>query len=281
MHVINLLARTMRQPAVAGKFYPRSEADLRGEIENCFTSPLGPGEVPQLAKEGRRTILGAVVPHAGYPYSGPVAAHVYNALARDGFPKTFVILGPNHNAFGAPVAVSTEDFQTPMGVMKVDTELASRLDGVIERDPVAHRLEHSIEVQLPFIQYFSRDAKIVPIAMTAQDYETSREVGEELRKAIEGKDVVIIASSDFSHYVPAQEAHAYDTRVIDQIISRNAKGVYDTVVRYNISMCGYGPVMAMLEATRARSTILFKYATSGDVTPMSEVVGYAGIVVTK
>ncbi len=271
----------MRYPAVAGQFYPKNEKALRNEIERCFTSTLGPGQVPKLNKDGPHKIAGAVVPHAGYPYSGPVAAHVYAALAEDGFPDTFVVIGPNHNGFGAAVSTTTEDFQTPLGIMKNDVEITNKLGPLVQNDPVAHRYEHSIEVQLPFIQYLSKDAELVPIVMYAQDHETAKEVGKEVRKACEGRKVVVLASSDFSHYVPEPIAHALDTKVIDQIIARDSQKVYDTVVQKDISMCGYGPVMAMLEATQGKGTVLFKYATSGDAVPMSEVVGYAAIAVMK
>ncbi len=254
---------------------------MRDEIERCFTAMIGPGKLPKLNQDGPHKIAGAVVPHAGYPYSGPVASHIYAALAEDGFPDTFVIIGPNHNGFGSPVSSTTEDFLTPLGEMKNDTEITKSLEPLIQNDPVSHRYEHSIEVQLPFIQYFSKDAKLVPIVMYAQDFETSKEVGKEIREACKGKSVVVLASSDFSHYVPEHIARALDTRVIDEIIARNTEKIYDTVVQKDISMCGYGPVMAMLEATQGKGTVLFKYATSGDATPMTEVVGYAAIAVMK
>ncbi|WP_019178154.1 MEMO1 family protein [Methanomassiliicoccus luminyensis] len=269
----------MRRPAVAGKFYAGGERAVRAEIEKAFLSPLGPGEIPELNKNGPRSIVGAVAPHAGYVYSGPVAAHTYGALARDGFPETFVIMGPNHHAMGAPVAMSTEDFSTPLGVVKIDEDIAGRMGRLVVDDPSAHRYEHSIEVQLPFIQYFSDKAKIVPISMAAQDYETAVEVAEELRRACQGKDVVFIASTDFSHYVPAQEAERQDHAVIDKILAADPEGVYDTVVRRDVSMCGYGPVMTMMLASGGKKAELLKYGSSGDVTPMDEVVGYVSMVV--
>ncbi len=189
----------MRHPAVAGKFYPKSAKLIREEIEKDFLSSIGPGTIPKLGTSGDRSIVGVVVPHAGYVYSGGVAAHAYGAIAEDGFPKTFVIIGPNHSGLGSPVATTTEDFETPLGIMKVDREITDKLGKIIVDDPSPHRYEHSIEVQIPFIQYFSNDVKFVPISMAAQDYETAKEVGQELRQAIAGRDVVIIASSDLSH----------------------------------------------------------------------------------
>jgi len=272
---------TARHPAVAGQFYPGSEKQARAEIENAFRSPLGPGEIPEVASDGERSIVGAVVPHAGWMFSGPVAAHVYAALARDGFPETFIIIGPSHHGIGTPVAMTTEDFDTPLGTATVDREIAGRLGWLVADDPVPHRYEHSIEVQLPFLQYLAGDVQFVPIAMAAQDYETAAEVANELRAAIGAKDVVIIASSDFSHYIPAEAARQQDRAVIDQILAMNAPAIYDTVVRRDVSMCGYGPVMAMMLACGGKRAELLKYATSGDVSPMREVVGYAGMVVRR
>ncbi len=269
----------MRSPAVAGKFYPLSERQTVDEIGHLFGSRLG--KVPELNQDGPRRIVGAVSPHAGYMYSGPVAVYTFAALAQDGFPETFVIIGPNHHALGAPVAVSSEDFQTPLGKVQVDHEIVDRLNGVVVDDPMAHRYEHSIEVQIPFIQYFNRKTKIVPIAMAAQDFETAREVAEELSKAIEGRDVVVLASTDFSHYIPAPEAKRQDQAVIDKILALDAEGVYNTVIRKDVSMCGYGPVMVMMLASGATGASLLRYGSSGDVTPMHEVVGYVSMVLTR
>ncbi|MBI0584463.1 MAG: MEMO1 family protein [Methanomassiliicoccus sp.] len=269
----------MRSPAVAGKFYPRTESRVREEIGQLFDLHLG--RRPVLDPNGPRSIAGVVVPHAGYVYSGPVAVHAYDALARDGFPETFIVIGPNHTGMGSPVAMTTEDFETPLGRVRVDREIAGRMGRLIVDDPLAHRYEHSIEVQLPFLQYISDRATFVPIAMAAQDFETAGEVAEEIRNACRGRDVVVVASTDFSHYVPAAVAKKEDSAVIERILALDAEGVYDTVVRRNISMCGYGPVMAMLLACGGKRAELLKYGTSGDVAPMDEVVGYAAIKVTR
>ncbi|NLT38690.1 MAG: MEMO1 family protein [Methanomassiliicoccus sp.] len=269
----------MRAPAVAGKFYPQSEKQTLDEIGKLFETSYG--KIPELNGEGKRSIVGAVVPHAGYVYSGPVAVFTYAALAEDGFPETFIIIGPNHHALGAPVAVTSEDFQTPLGRMQIDLEIVDRMKSVVVDDPMAHRYEHSIEVQIPFIQYFSEEVKIVPIAMAAQDYETAKEVAEELKHAIGSKDVVILASTDFSHYVPASEARRMDQAVIDKILAMDAEGVYDTVIRKDVSMCGYGPVMVTMLACGAERASLLNYGNSGDVTPMRDVVGYASLILTR
>ncbi len=271
----------MRYPAVAGQFYPGEKKELETLLANLFLHPLGPGEVPTLAPDGERKIIGGVVPHAGYIFSGPVASHFYAALAKDGFPDTFIILGPNHYGLGSGVAISMEDFLTPFGKVRVDRELAKNIAReFVDIDNYAHRYEHSIEVQLPFLQFFRKDIKFVPISMLLQEYEIAVELGKIIKEAIEGSDVVIIASSDFSHYVPKNTAYTKDSLAIEKIINGDIKGLYEVIQKHNITMCGYGPIAAMLTATEGRGKLL-KYATSGDVQPMNEVVGYAAIKVEK
>jgi hypothetical protein len=270
----------MRYPSVAGQFYSGTSEALRKEIEECFLHELGPGKIPKVNSEGPRRIRGLVSPHAGFMYSGPVAAHGFAALAEDGFPEVFVILGPNHHGVGCGIAVTSHDFETPLGVMRNDKELAQAIrKGIVEENMLAHRHEHSIEVQIPFIQYFGTDRSFVPISMMMQDPKSAAQVGQVIREAIGGRDAVIIASTDFSHYVSPEQAKGQDMMAIDQILALNPKGLYDTVRKNRITMCGFGPVMAMLEAVQGSEAELLKYANSGDVRPMSEVVGYASIVV--
>jgi len=271
----------MRYPAVAGSFYPGNEKNLRRQIEECFNHRLGPGKIP-VYKKGERNIKGVVVPHAGYVYSGPVASHVYYALANDGFPETFIILGPNHTGYGGGVALTTESFNTPLGDVDVDKDLAKDLlDTIIDNDINAHRYEHSIEVQLPFLQYIKKGFMIVPVCMGLQDYKTAKEVGSIIKDVTKGRDVAVIASSDFTHYEPKETASKKDKMAIDAILQLNPKKLFETVKQNNITMCGYGPVMSMLEAVNGRKATLLKYATSGDIQPMNDVVGYAGIIVEK
>ncbi len=268
----------VREPAVAGQFYPGSEEALRGKIEECFLHELGPGEIPE--EEGNsRDIKGAVAPHAGYEYSGPVAAHTYKALYEDGFPETFIIIGPNHRGFGTSPTLCDQDFKTPLGKVKVDKALIEELAGDhAEINNTAHSMEHSLEVQIPFLQYLNNDFKLVPITMSKQDYPTSESLGKKIKESIENKDVVIIASTDFSHYVKKDIAREKDKEAIDKIINNDAKGLFNTVRKKRISMCGYGPVASMMIGSSCKKGELFKYATSGDVTPMREVVGYASMI---
>ncbi len=263
----------MRAPAVSGQFYPRSKNDLDKEISRCFDG-VPPGE---------RQVLGAVVPHAGYIYSGNTAAYVYSALPRA---DTFVLLGPNHTGYGAPVSVSGESWSTPLGEVSSDSEFIKALPKrIIDIDEAAHKYEHSIEVQLPFLQHRFRDFRIVPICMGMQDEETALEVGMELAEAVRKvtKKVVIIASSDFTHYKPDKMARENDAYYISSILEFDTTGFYRKLYERNASVCGYGPIAAMLTATKklgAKKATLLKYSTSGDTTgDFAAVVGYAGIIV--
>ncbi len=268
----------VREPAVAGQFYPGTKGGLINSIEDCFKHELGPGEIPDERGESRE-IKGLVSPHAGYVYSGPVAAHGFKALYEDGIPETIIVIGPNHHGFGADVAISAEDFKTPLGTIQVDKDLVDGLQNELVRiDERAHSNEHSIEVQLPFIQYLFDDVKIVPICMLKQDINTAKALGEHIRDAVADRDVVIVASTDFSHYVLKETAKKKDGKTIDMITASDAEGLYRSIRDEHISMCGYGPVAAMMYGTDCSSAELLKYSTSGDISSMRDVVGYASIV---
>ncbi len=280
----------VRRPAVAGFFYPSDKASLLKAIEDCFKHALGPGKLPHLNRQGPRRILGLVCPHAGYMYSGPVAAHAYYALANDGLFDTAVILGPNHQGLGSVIAtVDSGYWETPLGKVPVDADLVKRivkLSGIVDIDESAHLYEHSIEVQLPFLQYiYGSDFRFVPICMLMQDLNSSMILGKALAQALEGKNAVIIASTDFSHYEPHEVAKRKDTEAIKCILRLNPEALYETVMNMNISMCGVAPVMTMLVATKilgASAAYLLKYATSGDVTgDFSQVVGYGALSIMK
>lgn len=279
----------MRRPWVAGSFYPGDPDRLRRTIEECFRHRLGPGVLPQLRGEERR-IVALVSPHAGYMYSGPVAAHGYYHLALDGAPSTFIILGPNHTGLGSPVAMMGEGgWRTPLGVVEIDVEAADAIfkaSDIIDLDEVAHLREHSIEVQLPFLQFlYGSDFRFVPISMGLQDLETSRAVGRAIAETAEERDLVVIASTDLTHYEPQSTAERKDRRVIDAVLSLDEEGVQRAVRRHGISMCGYGPVSAAIAAARgvgASSAELLAYHTSGHITgDYSAVVGYASIKLTR
>ncbi|MEM1514035.1 MAG: MEMO1 family protein [Candidatus Thermoplasmatota archaeon] len=272
-----------RKPAVAGSFYEKNKEELINEIKECFLK--GPGEIPQ-AKKGKGKIKGVVVPHAGYIYSGYVAAYVYHAIAKDGFPDKFIIMGPNHYGYGSPVAIATKGaWLTPLGKVFIDESAKKLAKGIISEDEIAHKYEHSIEVQIPFLQFLS-DFKFIPICFAIQDYETAREVGE----IIYEEDALIIASSDFSHVsfskFPSkediEEVRKIDRIAIDEILRIDGKRLVEKVEENDISMCGYGAVAAMLEAVKrkgAKNARLLKYATSYDVEPGTYCVGYSAIVI--
>ncbi|OYT62918.1 MAG: AmmeMemoRadiSam system protein B [Thermofilum sp. ex4484_15] len=280
----------VREPSVAGTFYEAEPASLRSRIEWCFKHSLGPAKIPVVNKLGKRNLLGLISPHAGYLYSGPIAAHGYSALAEDGCIDVAVILGPNHHGVGAPIAVYPEGvWRTPLGEVKVANELVGKLvkeSSIVEEDEEAHLLEHSIEVQLPFLQYIYGDNfSILPITMYLQTPEAGMELGKALIKVLEGLNFVIIASTDFSHYEYYEVAKRKDKRAIEAILKMEPKELYNRVIEEDITMCGYGPVMTLLYALGEVGGIeakLLKYATSGDVTgDYSSVVGYASIAFKK
>jgi AmmeMemoRadiSam system protein B len=265
---------------VAGQFYEADPAALRRQVESCYRHRLGPGDVPKLNPKGEREIQGLVCPHAGLAYSGPVAAHGYAALAADGWPDSVLILGPNHTGTGASEALATVDFQTPLGLARRDEALAKRLRrDLIEEDNVAHRKEHSLEVQLPFLLHLNPDLKFAAICMGAQEPDAAEEVGRVVRDAIADQDVLVIASTDFSHYIPKAEAARRDHLAIAEILKMDAQSFYRVKERNDVSMCGYGPVIALLTALPGAKAELLKYASSGDVAPMADVVGYASMAV--
>ena len=267
----------IREPAVAGQFYPASPSQLKEMIQ---------GMVDEKAE--KEEVIGLVSPHAGYPYSGPVAGAT---ISRIKFKDTFVIMGPNHTGVGKPLSIMTEGtWKTPLGKVEIDSELAKQIlaaSSSLEEDDEAHQSEHSIEVQLPFLQYFQRDIKLVPIIISHASSDTYREMGKELAKAIKEskKEVVIIASSDMTHLEPQEQAKEKDNQAIEAILDLNEDELLRRVDELNISMCGYAPTVALISAAKelgATRAELVKYQTSGDTTgDYSSVVGYAGIIIKE
>lgn len=275
----------VRRPAVSGMFYAGTPGELEEQIGWCYKHELGPGTIPRVNSKGLRKIVAIVVPHAGYYYSGPVAAHAYKELADDGVFDTAVILGPNHTGYGHPVSLwAGGSWSTPLGEVEVDKKLAQRLLGdVIRADETAHMHEHSIEVQLPWLQYLYGKVRIVPITMLAQDIETARIVGKSVGQA--GENLIVIASSDLTHYEPHSVAMEKDSSVIEAIIALDEEGLYERCERLGCTMCGYGPVAAAIVASKemkGKKASLLKYATSGDTSgDFSRVVGYGSIVIKR
>jgi hypothetical protein len=275
----------VRQAVVAGTFYAGTSEELKEQLEWCYQHELGPGFVPQVNTKGPRELLALVVPHAGYIYSGPVAAHAYKELASDGIFDTAVILSPNHTGYGTAVSVWTKGaWKTPLGEVKINEGLADNLlGGVIQADETAHLYEHSVEVQLPWLQHLYGEVNIVPITMLAQDIDTAREVGKAVSKV--GDNIIIIASSDFTHYEPHSIASEKDKSMIEAITNLDEEQLYKRRDSLNCTMCGYGAVAAAIVAAKemkAKGATLLKYATSGDTTGnFSRVVGYGSIVIRR
>jgi len=263
-----------RSPAVAGQFYHGTPLKLQQQVENYID------------KSARREkVIAVVSPHAGLIYSGSVAGAVYSSID---FPETFILIGPNHTGLGAQVSLmASGEWEIPTGVFRIDEKISHKISVYapnVTKDIKAHMFEHSLEVQLPFIAYFSKEVKIVPIIILSATVEECRMVGEGIARAVKdiGSSVVIVASSDMSHYVPDEIARKKDSKAIDRILSLDPEGLYEIVGKERISMCGYIPVTIMLyaaEALGAQSARLIKYATSAEVSgDYDHVVGYAGIV---
>jgi hypothetical protein len=280
----------LRRPAVAGSFYAGDSKSLNIQIENCFLHKIGPGEIPLVNPKRQNNIIGLISPHAGYMYSGPVAANGFYKIALGGKPDTIIILGPNHRGFGEDVSIMAEGkWKTPLGELEIDEEMANDIlknSKIIKNDKKAHQYEHSIEVQLPFIQYiFGKDIKFVPICMTRQDINTDIEIAKSICSSVVDKNILIIASSDFTHYEPQEYAENVDKQAIKAILEFNPKKLYDMIYHQNLTMCGPGPITVMLiicETLGSKRSELLKYATSGDVSGMyDQVVGYASLIVSK
>jgi hypothetical protein len=265
----------VRPPAVAGRFYPAEARKLSKQIEE-----YSPHETTQVRA------LGCVVPHAGYMYSGHVAGAVYSSIE---IPSRCILLGPRHFPQGQPLAILTEgSFVTPLGEARIDEELAEDLARecpLLREDPIAHAKEHSLEVQIPFLQQLRGDFRFVPVVLGTDRYSAMEQLGHAVATVVAARNdrVLVIASTDMNHYESDAITRAKDKRAIERILALDARGLYDTVRAEEISMCGYAATAAMLTALRdlgAKEAALIRYATSGDITgDREEVVGYAGIVI--
>jgi hypothetical protein len=265
---------------VAGQFYPASASELKSMLK---------GMVDKKAK--KQEVIGLVSPHAGYIYSGAVAGAT---ISRIRFKDTFIIMGPNHTGSGKPFSIMTEGaWKTPLGEVEIDSELGKKLlahSRYLEEDKTAHLYEHSIEVQLPFLQYFKTDFKLVPIVLASAVFFYAggaiyKEIGKAIAKAVKesGKKAVIIASSDMTHREPQASAQKKDNQAIKAILALDEDELLKRVDKFNISMCGFAPAMSLIVAAKelgAKGAELVKYQTSGDTTgDYSSVVGYAGIII--
>ena len=266
----------LRHPAVAGRFYPGNPDDLRAEAGGYLSAA---SSTPVRA-------LGCIAPHAGYMYSGHVAGAVF---ARVEVPSRCIVLCPNHTGIGRALAImSAGAWETPLGEIPIDAELAGAVKRKcpgLHEDSAAHRAEHAAEVELPFLLLRQPSLRFVPIALGTGQFEALEQLGQALADVIAAQSdpVLIVASSDMNHYESDVVTRVKDHRAIERILSLDPRGLFDVVTQQDISMCGFGPAVAMLTAARrlgAKSAELVKYATSGDISGDRDmVVGYAGVVV--
>jgi MEMO1 family protein len=269
----------VRSPAVAGRFYPQQRETLLHDLDRYLK--------PESGDPARfESAIGCVVPHAGYMYSGHVAGAVYRLLPAR---SRYVVMGPNHWARGASLATVLQgSWLTPLGPVELDTHLARQIREefpLLADDSEAHEGEHSIEVQLPFLQRLSAALSLVPIAIAMADYEVLEQLGRAVADAIRcsTEPVLIVASSDLNHYEPEIITREKDDRAIEKILQLDPRGLLEVIRDQDISMCGYAPTIAMLTAAKslgAREAQLVRHATSADTGgDTHSVVGYAGIIV--
>jgi MEMO1 family protein len=270
---------TVRHPTVAGRFYPRDPDDLRTEATRYLTQPSAQSQSPVRA-------IGCIAPHAGYMFSGHVAGAVF---ARVEVPRRCVVMCPNHTGMGRALSILSEGaWETPLGDVMVDAEFAAALKQrfpALNEDSAAHRAEHAAEVELPFLQLRQPELRFVPIALGTGQLGPLEELGKALADviAMQRDPVLMVASSDMNHYESDAVTRIKDHRAIERILTLDPRGLYDVVTQQDISMCGFGPSVAMLTAARqlgAKTAELVKYATSADISgDLDRVVGYAGVVV--
>jgi AmmeMemoRadiSam system protein B len=268
------MSSIVREPAVAGRFYPANPERLRADLDSYLHS------------DKKTPAIACMVPHAGYMYSGQVAGAVFSRVE---IPASCIVLGPNHTGRGHPLAIMKEGgWRTPLGEIAIDSDLAKNLIRefpALSEDSAAHRSEHSIEVEIPFLQICRPDAKFVPIAIGTGQLILLEQLGQSLAEVVKTnkRPVLIIASSDMNHYEDDATTRIKDRKAIEKIFALDAPGLYETVMNESISMCGFGPAIAMLTAARrmgAQKAELIQYATSGDVSgDRNVVVGYAGIII--
>jgi MEMO1 family protein len=276
----------IRPTAVAGSFYPAEAEELGRLIDECFeSSPLG----PQGDKSPSSSLIGGLVPHAGYVYSGPCAAHFYSLLENS--IHRVILLGVNHQARGHRAALSPADFwQTPLGMVSIDQELSHVLQREVKflkPDEAAHTREHSIEVQLPFLQRVLGEFSVIPISLGHISIEECVELGTAVADLLRnnrqsGTRTIMMASSDLSHYLSPKETNELDGIALDQVLALNPRALIAAAERENITMCGLLPTAVLLFAANlldAQQANLLKHCHSGDVTPMRKVVGYASVAI--
>lgn len=265
----------LREPVVAGQFYPGSAPVLKSMIQDYLAGAPSP-----------EPALMAISPHAGYPYSGALAGQV---LSRIKIPKRVMVLGPNHRGLGESAAMMSKgSWSTPLGEVPLDQELGQALiqaSRLVREDHLAHQYEHSLEVQIPFLQMLNPDFMLTPLCLSLLDLDQCLELGKAMAGVISslGEPVLMVASSDMSHYEPAERAKERDMRAVDRILALDEKGLYNTVRSMGITMCGVIPATVCLAAAKelgASRAELVNYTNSGEASgDFSSVVGYAGLII--
>lgn len=265
----------IRKPVVAGQFYPQTEPSLRKMLSGLID-----------VNAEKQNAIGVIMPHAGYVYSGRVAG---TTISRIELKKTVIILGTNHTSVGEPFSIMTEgSWLTPLGEVKIDTEIAKSIlkeSSILKEDSEAHLYEHSIEVEIPFVQYLDKDIKIVPIVVSHANLKTYQELATEIAHGFKkvGRQAFFIASTDMTHYEPYEVAQEKDRIAIDAILKLDEEKLFNVVMANDISMCGLNPTCTLISVCKnvgATKAGLVKYETSGDVSgDYGSVVGYAGMII--
>lgn len=265
----------IRKPVVAGQFYPQTEAGVIKMLSRMIE-----------AAPEKQDVKGVIMPHAGYVYSGYVAGAT---ISKVDIKKTAVILGTNHTGAGKPFSIMTKGtWMTPLGEVKIDTEIAESIlseGSILEEDALSHLYEHSIEVEVPFLQYLRKDIKIVPIIISNGDIKKYQKLGSEIARGFKkiGRAALFIASTDFTHYESKDSAEEKDRLAINAILALDEERLFRLVKEINISMCGLAPACTLISVCKnlgAQKAGLVKYQTSGDVSgDYTSVVGYAGMVI--
>jgi AmmeMemoRadiSam system protein B len=266
-----------REPTDAGYFYPGTKAELKATLAKYIDK-----------NASKTDVVGLLMPHAGYQYSGAVAGA---AISRVAFKDTFIIIGPSHSGLGKPFSVWPEGtWRTPLGDVPVDSELARKIIGLsefAEEDYLAHQDEHAVEVQIPFLQFIKPDVRIVPVILAPAGLEVYQEIGCAIAKALKetGNNAVILASGDMSHYQSAALAKENDLQAVEAMLALDEEELTRRYNRLHITMCAHGPVATLITAAKelgARSAELVKYQSSGDATgDYDQVVAYAGVIFKK
>jgi len=272
-----------RKPAVSGIFYASNLVKLREQIQKLFLHVEGPGKIPEPVHEPLKNSVGVMLPHAGYVCSGPIAADGLAQVSQHGVPSTIVLLGPSHTGMGKPVSVwDRGEWQTPFGTVQVDHELSQKFLDLYDYARVnydAHVGEHSLEVQLPLLQFvYGQDFRILPIAMMDQRKETAREMASVFQELKKDRPLLFVASSDMNHYQAEQETLEKDDHVLQAVLEMDVEKMYAAISEYEVSMCGFGPVATLLLSGLGTPRLVKHVTSAKTCTDQRHVVGYASVV---